>query len=286
MDARGIVSLQDVAASAAPRVVGGGVGRVVRDALIGVDPNVAVVLLWIFEGYAPGHARERLLPTGTVELVVNLREDQPAFRDPVVAGPHSEYSVLDTALAASVMGVHFKPGGAFPFLGVPAAELHNLDVSLDVLWGGRARELRQRILEAPTPGARFAVLERALLGAARSLARHPAVVFALEEFQRVPHARSVAEVTDAVGLSQRRFIDRFRDEVGLTPKLFCRVRRFQEVVRRVHGEGGVDWADVALSCGYFDQAHFIHDFRAFSGLTPTTYLAWKTEHQNHVPLPD
>jgi AraC-like DNA-binding protein len=93
-------------------------------------------------------------------------------------------------------------------------------------------------------------------------------------------------VTNAVGLSQGRFIDRFRDEVGLTPKLFCRVRRFQEVVRRVHRAREVDWTDVALSCGYFDQAHFINDFRAFSGLSPTTYMAWKGDHQNHVPLPD
>lgn len=108
-----------------------------------------VELLWLFDGYAPGHARERLLPMGTVELVVNLREDQPDFRDPIVAGPHSEYSVLDTAHEASVIGVHFKPGGAFPFLGLPAGELHNLDVSLDVLWG---REVRRPGAGAPGCG--------------------------------------------------------------------------------------------------------------------------------------
>ena len=243
-----------------------------------------VELLWLFDGYAPGHARERLLPMGTVELVVNLREDQPDFSDPIVAGPRSEYSVLDTAHAASVIGVHFKPGGAFPFLGLPAGELHNLEVSLDALWGARAGEMRERILAAPTPEAKFAILERALLTAARSLARHPAVAFALREFRSVPPARSVAEVTSAIGLSPKRFIDRFRDEVGLTPKLFCRVQRFQQVVRRVHRAREVDWADVALSCGYFDQAHFIHDFKAFSGLNPTAYLALRTEHLNHVPL--
>ncbi|MEN3338317.1 MAG: hypothetical protein V7647_1993 [Acidobacteriota bacterium] len=91
-------------------------------------------------------------------------------------------------------------------------------------------------------------------------------------------------MTSAVGLSERRFIDRFRTEVGLTPKLFCRVRRFQEVVRRVHRARAVNWSSVALSCGYFDQAHFINDFQAFSGLSPTTYLARKGDHQNHVPL--
>jgi AraC-like DNA-binding protein len=245
-----------------------------------------VDLLWLYDGYAPAHAKERLLPMGTVELVVNLREDQPSFRRPVIAGPHSEYSVLDTSQEASVIGVHFKPGGAFPFLGVPAGELHNLELDLDTLWGAKAEEMRERILAAPTPQAKLRVLEQALLATARSFARHPAVAFALREFEAVPHARRIADVTSAVGLSQRRFIDHFRDEVGLTPKLFCRVRRFQEVVRLVHPAREVDWTDVALSCGYFDQAHFIHDFRAFSGLSPTTYLAWKSDHQNHVPLPD
>jgi AraC-like DNA-binding protein len=72
--------------------------------------------------------------------------------------------------------------------------------------------------------------------------------------------------------------------VGLAPKLFCRVRRFQKVVRMISAGQPVDWAEVALTCGYFDQAHFIHDFRAFSGINPTSYLADYIEHLNHVPI--
>jgi len=244
-----------------------------------------VDLLWLFDGYAPVHAQERLLPTGTVELVLDMRSGPPGFRA-VVAGPHSESSILDTSRAASVLGVHFKPGGAFPFLGVPAGELHNLEVPLDVLWGSGADELRERALSARSTEARFRVLEESLLARARTLARHAAVAFALRELGEVPNARTVAAVAGAVGLSQRRFIDRFRDEVGLTPKLFSRVRRFQEVIRLVHPVRTVDWTDVALSCGYFDQAHFIHDFRAFSGMSPTEYFARKGDHENHVPLGD
>ena len=245
-----------------------------------------VEVLWLYDGFAVSHSRERLLPTGTVELVVNLREDQPDFREPVVAGPHSRHSLLDTAHTASVMGAHFRPGGAFPFLGLPLGELHNLDVRLETLWGARAAELRERILAAPSHQARFELLEGALLAAARSLARHPAVAFALRELSVVPRARSVADVVGDVGLSQRGFIERFRHEVGLTPKLFSRVMRFQEVIRRVHPARQVDWSEVALGCGYYDQAHFINDFRDFSGLTPAAYLASKSEHQNHVPLPE
>ena len=100
----------------------------------------------------------------------------------------------------------------------------------------------------------------------------------------MPRRRGIADVTDAVGMSQRRFLERFRSEVGMAPKLFARVQRFQAVIETVHTLSEVSWAEVAADCGYFDQAHFIHDFRAFSGFTPSAYLAAKGEHRNHVPL--
>ncbi len=245
-----------------------------------------VELFWLYDVYAVPHAKERLLPGATTELVIDLRPAARGSAAAVVAGPRSEYFVLDTSEEASLLGVHFKPGGAFPFFGVPAGELHNLEVSLDVLWGSKAAELRERVLAAPTPDAKFDLLERALLDAAGTLARHRAVAFALRELSAVPQARSISDVTDAVGMSQRCFIERFRHEVGMTPKLFSRVQRFQQVVKTVHPLRKVDWADIAAACGYFDQAHFIHDFRAFSGFTPAAYLALKDKHQNHVPLAD
>jgi AraC-like DNA-binding protein len=96
--------------------------------------------------------------------------------------------------------------------------------------------------------------------------------------------RRVSDVSGEIGLSPRRFIEVFKQQVGLTPKLFCRVRRFQRVLRRIYRREEVEWADLALSCGYFDQAHFIHDFKAFSGINPTAYVAAGGRHQNHVPI--
>ena len=86
-------------------------------------------------------------------------------------------------------------------------------------------------------------------------------------------------------MTHRRFIDEFRDHVGLTPKAVCRIRRFQQVVAQVAARKRVDWADVAYGCGYFDQAHFVNDFRAFSGLRPSEYLRNAIgEHANFVPV--
>src|SRR5262245_44918788 len=256
-----------------------------------------VELLWLYDGYDPGHPRERLLPTWTMELVIDLddapmrvaagdREPFHAYRGPLLCGTHSTPFVIDTSAPATVLGVHFKPGGAFPFLPVPAGELQDAHVPLADLWGRRADELRDRALEARTPQERLRVLERCLGAMApRPLERHPAVSFALSEFPRGPGARSVATVAKYAGLSRRRFTELFRSEVGLTPKRFCRVVRFQEVLRRVQRHRRVDWSAVALRSGYFDQAHFINDFREFCGVTPTAYLECRGDHLNHLPVP-
>ncbi len=234
------------------------------------------------------------MPDGAVELVINLYEDrlsivdrcQPSrveyCRGSLICGPHSEFDLIDTTDQQAIMGVHFKPGGAFPFFPFPASELHNLMAPLDCLWGTAADDLRVRLLEADTPQAKFHILEQYLLARiVRRWERHPAVAFALKELR---HKHTISDVTEQIGLSAKRFIQVFQDEVGLTPKLYCRVRRFQKVLGLIEGQREVEWTDVALTCGYFDQAHFIHDFRAFSGLNPTAYLAQRGDHFNHVPL--
>ncbi|HYK25686.1 MAG TPA: DUF6597 domain-containing transcriptional factor [Steroidobacteraceae bacterium] len=243
-----------------------------------------VELLWFYDGYTVPHARERLLPMPTTELVIDLRAG--TRNSTTLVGPHSQYWVLDTSAQRSVIGVHFRPGGAFPFFGVPAGELHNVRTSLEALWGRGAAALVEQVLSAPTPDAKFDVVEAALLRKARTFERHPGVSFAMERLSAFPPAAGIAAVTSVVGMCERRFRDRFQSEVGMAPKLFARVQRFQAVVGTVHALDDVDWADVAADCGYFDQAHFIHDFHAFSGFTPAEYFDLRSEHLNHVPLPD
>ena len=256
-----------------------------------------VDMLWLYEGYEVPHEKERLLPDGSVELVVNLAEDSIRVydqRDPrrsrtipgcIVSGPRSEFFVIDTAGEASTVGVHFKPGGAFPFFDLPVVELHNQSIALETLWGRASARMRERLLEATTPECKLQVLEFCLLEQlTRPLEQHPVVGFALQQLCASMQAPTVARVVDQVGCSQRRFIQLFSEQVGLTPKLFSRVQRFQNAIRHAHRLGVVNWAGMALACGYYDQAHFIHDFQAFSGITPSQYLYRKTPHVNHVPM--
>jgi len=256
-----------------------------------------VELFWLHAGTSPPHDKEHVLPMGSMEMVINLHDDPLRIYDKrdvneyenlggaLVCGAHSDYFVIDTAQQELLMGVHFKPGGAFPFLNPPAGELRNLHVSLETLWGRAAPRMRERLLEAGSHLARFRLLESILWEqAVLPLRRHPAVSFALDEFQRAPNSR-IADVTDEVGLSQRRLIQVFSREVGLTPKLFCRVQRFQTALQLVEPQEHPEWSDVALTCGYFDQAHFSQEFREFTGFSPTTYLRCRGEQLNHIPLP-
>jgi transcriptional regulator GlxA family with amidase domain len=158
-------------------------------------------------------------------------------------------------------------------------------VPLDALWGRRALTLREQLLEARTATERFAIIEILLLEMSRrKLSRHAAVRYAIEAFRSGRRAPSIAAVTERTGLSARRFIELFRREVGLTPKVFCRVARFRDVVNGIKGSSSVDWAQTALDCGYFDQAHFSHDFREFAGMSPSDYLRHRTGSPNHVRL--
>lgn len=252
--------------------------------------------MWFCEGYAPRHSMERVLPDGSVQLVLSLKSEVTrlydridikrfeVLRGPVVAGAHSQFVVLDTAEQESAIGVHFKPGGAYPFMGMPLDELQNLHVPLDALRGSQATDLRERLLESPTPDAKFKVLEQTLYDWLVMAPRQQTELlrYALRCFQCAPTVPTIASVIQETGISKRHFVHLFRTHVGLTPKLFCRIKRFQRALTHIEMARRLRWADVAVDCGYYDQAHFIHDFTSFAGVSPSAYLSGRTEHRNHV----
>jgi AraC-like DNA-binding protein len=246
-----------------------------------------VELFWYWSGHPRTFEYERILPMPAVELVIKL-EGAGAWAG--LSGPRSESFIIERRDSDCLLGVHFKSGGAFPFLRCAYGELHNSNATLAELWGEKkARRLVELLYEAGSVEQKFDILERWLMWIAdRPLDHHPAVVFALQTFGQDPGLFTSEEVAKHVNMSQRRFIELFRDEVGMTPKLFCRVQRFQNVIHAIEhkSEAEVDWIDIALSHGYSDQSHFIHDFRGFSGLRPTEYLPLRTNSLSHVRIPD
>lgn len=239
-----------------------------------------VIGLWSYRHYAQPHPLERVLPTGTMNLVITI--EGKGTGTTTVSGAHSTYFLLDTSSPFSVVAASFKPGGGFPFFGLPADALQNSHVPLDAVLGLDASGLRDRLIEARTTLARFRILERFLLTRlTEHTGRSAGVRYALHAFHDAHHVPSVASVAGQIGWTAMKFITTFRKEVGLAPKTYCRIARFRKVMSHLEGSGDIDWVDIALDCGYFDQAHFIHDFKAFSGVTPTEYLRERVS-PNHI----
>jgi AraC-like DNA-binding protein len=252
--------------------------------------DIFVENLWALHD-APSHSRERVVPNGTFELVVNLAENEirvyrensvARYPGVVVSGAYRRGFVVDTREHASLVGVHFRPGGARPFLGTRADALSDSHVALADLWPVRdASRLREQLCEATTTTSRFRLLEAALRTHLVSANRRRVVQAALELFSR--GETSVSEAARRVALSHRHFSDVFSAEVGMTPKLFLRIQRFQQAFAKV---GCLGQAQLALACGYFDQSHLIRDFSNFAGITPAEFARLRNDRvkRDHIAL--
>jgi AraC-like DNA-binding protein len=250
--------------------------------------NQYVDFFWYYADLSPDHDREHVLPDGTFELIINLQETPrklyhradstgyDAFKRGWISGAHSKFLVIDALPRSSMIGVHFKPGGAAAFLGLPADELAGQVVELNAVWGRTVWDWRDQLLAACTAASKFAILERLLIGrlAQNKLRQRQsvAIAWALDRYMTEPNLQTITSVSSQVGFSHKHFIDLFRRQTGLSPKVFCRIRRFQKVLLEVQTRAEINWADVACTCGYFDQSHFVHDFVNFSGLNPSAYL--------------
>lgn len=231
----------------------------------------------------PRHAREYIAPSGTVEVVINLHEDEIRIYDrsdlrrvtrysgAVVSGAQRSYFVIDSRAHASIIGVHFKPGGGFPFFPVSSASLSDRHVDLEALWGAHATDLRERLCAARNLTTRFKILEHEIVQRFNStVPRRSEVRLALDQLSRTD-AR-IGHLATEVALSHRRLIQIFTAEVGLKPKVFSRVVRFQRALALAKQQVSPDWAQLALACGYFDQSHLVRDFGHLSGLAPVDLL--------------
>lgn len=237
----------------------------------------------------------RALPRGAVTVIFDVGQRQqldfyaadgktrlsvaPAF----ITGSHSASYVSNIPAGEPVMAVHFRPGGAFPFLGIPLGDLEDAYVGIEEVWGSDGRDLHERLIETSSAQARFQILEQFLLSRpSLTTDRHPGVAAAIAAIENDPSVR-MAEIRHQVGMATKRLVALFRAEVGLPPKAYARVRRLQAALRLL-GAGPVGGARVAAEVGYFDQAHFVREVESFTGMTPTQYSEQRIVLPSHVPI--
>ena len=245
--------------------------------------RAAVRDYWVLQAERCRAAVEASFPDTCAEIYVNLgptgREvfttGLPALRPRAawVVGPRARtLLVAKETRDCDVVGIRLETGALAQVLNAPAWELAGQMVDLDVFWGSAVNELREQLHASPEPRVRMRLVERALLERlARRTRLAPRVDQVLTSARGCAGPLSVAEVARAHGLTHRQVIEYFDQHVGLKPKQYQRVHRLRHVLRAIHAPRRASWAQLAVRCGYFDQAHLIHDFRKLTGYTPTHY---------------
>lgn len=249
---------------------------------------------WYAADGRDGRTRERLLPRGGIELVIELGSEsasiesagRPVTVDPVsVSGASSRSFLLDRPNRFETIGVSFRPGGALALLGLGAHELEARPLPLEVLWKSMAIELRERASAAAGPREKLAAVEGVLvrqLAHAERTRRYAPAIAAMDRIRAAPAGCKIADLSASVGLSRRRLEETFKVIAGMSPKRYQRLWRFRRALERVDHRDHAGWAAVALDAGYYDQSHFGNEFRYHAGLGPTDYLAARTAARNHV----
>lgn len=240
------------------------------------------------------YAREKILPSPTIDLMINFGEafqvytadGQPATpcTESWWVGLQSHYQIVEFPTHPHVLSVSFKPGGAYPFLQMPLSELQNQVVTFETLWGRLAAEIRERLLDVPTAEGRIGLLEQLLLARLRDVpTAWEAMQFGVGRMVREQGVISIRALSDEMGMSQKHLITQFNRLIGVSPKLFARIARFQHLMRTIDPVQSVDWAGLAYQLGYHDQSHFNKDLKAFTGLSPTDYLAQRRQVMADTP---
>lgn len=258
--------------------------------------NALVERLWDWDMPPAAHHLERVLPTPGAALIINLHEDETrVYRDDatrtcmrspaaVIGGPCLRSQIIDTAEQVRVMGVVFRPGGAHALTGEDHGVLIERDIGLEDMFGSSARQLRERLLHTADPVQRLSVLEHWLRERIYQLQLDPVIGHALSVLHREPRVARIGALVRDTGLSEYRFGRLFRRQIGMGPKRYARLLRFRMVVEEAHRVDMIDWSRVAADNGYSDQAHLVHEFREFAGMTPMAFMAARGPFVNHLPL--
>jgi AraC-like DNA-binding protein len=227
---------------------------------------------------------ERLLPDGCMELVFHRGTpfERAGERQGVafLVGQMFEPAFVIMSRQVEVLGTRFQPGGASAFFDTSMRELANRFLDIQLVAGSFGRELEERVLHASTLTSAVQIAIRQLERRLKPLRPEGLRARGLAACQIQEHGNvPIRELAVKAGISERQLEREFGHFVGLTPKLFSRILRFQRVFTAIERES--EWVDVALECGYYDQSHLIADFRRFSGSTPTAFDAERFELGRH-----
>lgn len=249
------------------------------------------------EGYQPSHSVDRFLPDGNVEIIIDLN-DKPKFiydnetlkeiqsvSRVWASGVRTEPISIHSGKDSAMLIIAFKRGMAYPFFPFPMNKMVDCVVDANLIWGSDFADLREQIAAHQYSEKKFYIVEDFLNQEFVSkLVLNPCVEYALQQINHQPSQISLSKLSDKIGYSQKHFIKLFKNQVGIAPKSYLKIMRFQKAINEIEKFSEVDWTTISNDCGFYDQSHFINDFNTFSGFTPEEYFQRKSDFLNYVPV--
>jgi AraC-like DNA-binding protein len=191
-----------------------------------------------------------------------------------ITGPMSLPMRMSSTGPLNLFGICFQPGGGYPFFKYPAHELVNQYPDVDDLWGPKGREFVASIQnDCQTTKSCIEAVNAYLINRLESNLRDDSVAQeAIETIEKYKGLITVEQLSHHLGLSRRHLTRKFKERIGMTPKQLCRNIRFKQVYKLIETASYNSWADVAVTCGYYDQSHLINEFKYFTGSSPDAYF--------------
>ncbi len=251
-----------------------------------------------FKTFTPDHSIERIVPTGHVFVIFELDniprntfdnetlKPLKTFSKVWVSGTHRNFISISAHQNSEMLVIQFKPTGAFPFLHCPVQELNDKVVSAKEIFGKEILDLREKIFVAENPQVKFNLVSSWLENRFDSKKEAPEYLLTFAERLQKEPVSNLNKIIDSYPATQKQLIEHFKKYIGLTPKYYHRILRFNEILKKINKKEKVSWTDVAYSCDYSDQSHFIKEFFLFSGFNPQEFIKMEftKDQTNFFPL--
>ena len=238
-----------------------------------------VASLWQTRIPVPGEARVRIMPNACVDIVVYASVTSHGEGSASIVAPPNRSFVVGSTMRSfivrstgwrHIVGASILPAGVQPILGMPARVIGETIALLDDVIGTKAAELEERVITGNSASA-MQRLGDALL-ALKASREESALLARAVQSVRVAHGKKrIDAIASDANVSARQLERHFLEHVGITPKTYSRLIRFDRVVRDIASRGARSWTQFALEHGYTDQAHFINEFKEFAGITPVEF---------------
>lgn len=251
-----------------------------------------------FKGFQPDHSIERVIPTGHVFLIFELDgmerntynseslESEATFRKVWVSGLHHNHLSISAHDDSEMFVIQFKAFGAYPFLQVPMEQIADRVVHGDEFSNLQLLTMREQLFAAATSRDKFDVADEWLSANFDRSLSPPQSIIDIVALLQSQLAAKLNEIVESFDGTQKHLIAQFKKYIGITPKQFQRVLRFNDVFVQMQGDQFLSWSDIAYRCGYSDQSHFIREFKNFSGFIPESFLSeeFDEDSPNFFPL--